>query len=150
MRRHVGWMALTCMLLAGGADAQPGPGRGPGPGGGRGDGGGGVCREDRLRLCKDAGDRTATRMCMQKNKAALSPACRERVEAVLAGKSACQADVQKYCADVRPGRGRFMACLLGRKADLQPACKAHVEARLVKIQERRAKRATGSGPAPSR
>lgn len=39
----------------------------------------------------------------------------------------CQEDVRKYCAKVKPGRGRMSRCLKEHDADLSQACKAHLE-----------------------
>jgi hypothetical protein len=36
---------------------------------------------------------------------------------------ACKADREKFCKDVKPGKGRIVACLKGRAADLAPACR---------------------------
>jgi hypothetical protein len=36
----------------------------------------------------------------------------------------CRADIQKFCADVKPGGGRVAACLKKHDAELSPACKA--------------------------
>ncbi len=40
--------------------------------------------------------------------------------------TACAPEVQKYCSDVRKGRGRITACLLGRINKLDAACKPEV------------------------
>jgi len=40
---------------------------------------------------------------------------------------ACADDVQKFCADVKGGGGRFLKCLKAHEADLSAACKAQMQ-----------------------
>lgn len=35
----------------------------------------------------------------------------------------CRAEVQKYCADVKPGGGRMLHCLKAHEGDLSPTCR---------------------------
>lgn len=37
----------------------------------------------------------------------------------------CKADVQKFCKDVKPGKGAIMNCLKSHDAELSEACKNH-------------------------
>ena len=37
--------------------------------------------------------------------------------------AACNAELQRFCADVRPGGGRIMQCLRQHGAELSPTCK---------------------------
>lgn len=152
-------LPLGLALIAGGALAAPeahdgsGKGRlthkdGKGPDGkGHGKGhdgkGHGACREDRQRLCSDVKGKAEIGACMLAHKAELSAACREKVEKREGMKADCRPDAEKYCSEVPPGRGRWVACLTGRKTDLQPACRKHVDAAIAKFTERRAKREKG-------
>lgn len=43
--------------------------------------------------------------------------------AVVAGDSACAADVKKYCAQVKPGGGAVSKCLTEHENELTPACR---------------------------
>jgi hypothetical protein len=36
----------------------------------------------------------------------------------------CRADIEKFCADVKPGGGRVAECLRKHHTELSPACKA--------------------------
>ena len=42
--------------------------------------------------------------------------------AVQAAASACQADIQKFCADIQPGGGRIVRCLASNRGNVTPAC----------------------------
>jgi hypothetical protein len=44
-------------------------------------------------------------------------------------RQACQADFEKFCADVQPGGGARIRCLRQHAADLSDACKAAFAAR---------------------
>lgn len=136
------WIPLGVVLLAGSAEARPHGKDGPGRGGPDKDGPGrdGVCREDRQRLCRDAGGKFDAHACMLAHKAELSAPCREKIEKAEGLKADCKADAEKYCSEVPPGRGRLMACLTGRKTDLQPACRKHVDDAIARFMERREKR----------
>mgnify|MGYP001552058749 FL=1 len=39
----------------------------------------------------------------------------------------CHDDVQKFCAKVKPGRGRMSRCLNEHEADLSEACKSRLQ-----------------------
>ncbi len=41
-------------------------------------------------------------------------------------KGACKADVEKFCKDIKPGKGRILSCLKSHEADLSQACRDHV------------------------
>lgn len=42
-----------------------------------------------------------------------------------AGWGSCGNDVQKFCADVKPGEGRIMECLAQHESDLSQKCATH-------------------------
>jgi hypothetical protein len=44
-------------------------------------------------------------------------------------RSACQADVQKLCSGVQPGKHRIVSCLKENEANVSPACKEALAAR---------------------
>ena len=88
----------------------------------------GPCRNDVEKFCQGiqpGGGRY--RDCLRQHAAELSPACKERVSQVkakaAAWRQACQADVQKLCGDVAPGRGSVLKCLRQHQEDLSQACK---------------------------
>ena len=47
----------------------------------------------------------------------------QAVQAVKFAASQCQADLQKFCADVKPGKGRALACLVKNAKDVSAQCK---------------------------
>jgi hypothetical protein len=57
-------------------------------------------------------------------------------------RQACQADVEKLCAGVRPGGGRIRECIAAHKDELSPACKDA-------LQSARAHRAGAKGEGPA-
>jgi hypothetical protein len=38
-------------------------------------------------------------------------------------KKACEEDIKRLCADIRPGGGRLLQCLRGKPDNLSPACR---------------------------
>jgi len=42
----------------------------------------------------------------------------------------CQAEIEKFCKEVRPGEGRVLNCLKENDAGLSDVCRAHVNAML--------------------
>ncbi|MBK7972778.1 MAG: hypothetical protein IPK07_05675 [Deltaproteobacteria bacterium] len=48
---------------------------------------------------------------------------------------ACATERQKFCADVKPGGGARLRCLMAHEKDLGPECKAHVEHMKARSQE---------------
>jgi hypothetical protein len=45
---------------------------------------------------------------------------------MMRGDGACKADMEKFCAGVKPGHGAIRDCLKQHAADLSPACKDHI------------------------
>ncbi len=56
----------------------------------------------------------------------------------------CQADVQKYCANVEAGRGRIARCLNDNTDKLTDDCKKSLEELKKKRQERKPKAKSGN------
>ena len=54
--------------------------------------------------------------------------------AVLAA-SSCKADVDKFCAQVKPGGGRVVQCLKQNEAQLSDSCKERMKAAQVEMKE---------------
>lgn len=43
------------------------------------------------------------------------------------GRGPCASDIEKFCHDVKPGKGRYRACLKAHESELSDACKKHLE-----------------------
>ncbi|HWQ37878.1 MAG TPA: cysteine rich repeat-containing protein [Burkholderiales bacterium] len=48
---------------------------------------------------------------------------------------ACRADVQKFCKDIRPGRGAIARCLSRHESELSPACRDRMAERRQRAEE---------------
>lgn len=106
-------LALTSLLLMGSvASAQ----------------GNGPCAKDRETLCAgiEPGDGRMMK-CMMENQDKLSAECKAHHEKMKAHmkdmKESCADDVEKFCGDVKPGRGRVMKCMKKHKEEVSAACK---------------------------
>lgn len=53
---------------------------------------------------------------------AQSPAASEKAEARAKVRTACQADIQKFCATIEPAKGAMRACLDANQKDLSASC----------------------------
>lgn len=88
----------------------------------------GPCLEERQKLCGDV-QPGAGRMykCLQKHEDQLSEACKNHIDDVSQKfqqfSDACSDDLAKYCAQVKPGQGRGIACLRGNEDRLSVACR---------------------------
>ena len=69
--------------------------------------------------------------CMKDHEADLSAGCRSMMasrkehmkDRVHAAHEACQADAEKFCKEIQPGKGRIMDCLKAHESELSPVCK---------------------------
>jgi hypothetical protein len=68
---------------------------------------------------------------MKEHKSELSPECRERVEAKKEKArdriESCEADRQKFCADVKGGKRRVNKCMRGHRDQLSEGCRDFFE-----------------------
>jgi hypothetical protein len=98
------------------------------------------CKADVKQFCKGVQPGQGKIIaCLESHKLELSSACREKIgkaeNKVKVYRDSCMEDVQKYCAGVKPGEGRIMACLAGRERDLSPACKEQIGAGKRKVED---------------
>ena len=88
------------------------------------------CAADVARLCPNAQTRADVHACMQQNADQVSAECKARIEQIHqkfeAAREACQPDVAKFCADVKPGGRRIAACLREHTSELSQACQAAI------------------------
>ena len=87
------------------------------------------CQADVARLCPGVQPgRGAIRACLRQNADQLSAECRAHIDQVRqkfqAAREACQPDVARFCADVKPGGHRIAACLREHTSELSQACQA--------------------------
>lgn len=52
-----------------------------------------------------------------------------------ARKGPCQADIEKFCKDVKPGHGQIAQCMKRHETELSPACENHINAEKEQAQE---------------
>lgn len=88
----------------------------------------GPCAKDAETLCPGIqhGDGRLMK-CMREHQDKLSPECKAQHEKMKAAfgevKEACHDDIAKLCADVKPGKGRIMACMRSHREQLSEGCK---------------------------
>lgn len=92
------------------------------------------CEGDISRHCSGPGQNaTKVFMCLMAYEEQLSPTCRKGVlEAALSIKagseaidyslSACETDVDAYCRNVQPGKGRVVGCIRANESNVSKAC----------------------------
>lgn len=95
------------------------------------------CADDIAKYCKDVKPGKGAIMdCLEQHENELTPACREH-EAGMGGKrvemreqirervkfrKACRDDVNKFCADVKPGKDVITQCLTEHEKELSAPC----------------------------
>ena len=66
--------------------------------------------------------------CLLGHESELSPECkaagREIKKEMRGAQAACKADIEKFCKDEKPGKGRKIRCLKKHAAELSPECTA--------------------------
>jgi hypothetical protein len=87
-----------------------------------------ACGADVERFCKDVPPAGGRRYkCLKEHEKDLSDGCRKHI-ADVQGRvrgmhEACWDDVSRFCSEVRPGRGRILACLKEHEDELSAPCK---------------------------
>lgn len=99
----------------------------------------GPCKQDVATLCPGIEPgKGAIKECLKKNQDKLSAECKDKFAAKkeeVKGKmkdieETCKAEVEKYCADVKKGKGKIVKCLIEKKDEegFAAECKEAVEA----------------------
>jgi hypothetical protein len=115
-------VALVCLLVATASRAEEAA-KNPA----------GHCRAEIDKLCPDSRPGSVERRaCVRDNAAKLPADCqaamRRGPSGVGAMMSACQADIDEHCADVRRGGGRLARCLRGvDEGSLSSTCQEHLD-----------------------
>ena len=87
-----------------------------------------ACKGDIEKFCKGVEPGKGHLMkCLKGHDNMLSQGCKDSAakmkEKMHAFKDACKADKEKFCKDVKQGKGRIIACLKGAEANLSAGCK---------------------------
>ncbi len=91
-----------------------------------------ACHEDKEKFCKDIPEGGGKVLqCLLGKKDQLSTACQNFLAEKKAKRNAefqvCQADKQKFCAEVKPGEGRIRECMNQHLTELSPGCQALIQ-----------------------
>lgn len=92
----------------------------------------GACAQDIQSFCSGIEPGEGRLMkCLHENKDKLSATCKaqqeKRKQAFKEVKAACHDDVEKFCGDTEPGKGRIMQCMKQHKSELSAGCRAEVD-----------------------
>jgi hypothetical protein len=90
------------------------------------------CEAEVEQLCPEGADGSGRRPCLEKRARQLSPPCQQQIRERLVRwkeersqlKLACQADIRRFCADLRPGVGQTLQCLQQHAQELSDGCYA--------------------------
>ena len=121
------WMALSALILAFGLTATANSEN--------------ACKKDMETLCAgvEPGE-GRLRKCMMENKDKFSTECKAQhekmKEAMKDVHEACHDDAEKFCGDVKKGRGRMIKCMKEHKDEVSQSCKDE----MMKVKETRKKR----------
>jgi len=92
----------------------------------------GACQADVVKFCKGI-EQGEGRIwaCLKSNEPQLSEGCKNRM-AQLREKAkefiqACKADKDKFCTEIKPGKGEIIKCLKGHETELSDPCKAYFQ-----------------------
>ena len=90
------------------------------------------CEAEVEQLCPEASDGSGRRQCLEKRAHRLSAPCQQQFRERLVRwkeersqlKLACQADIRRFCPDLRPGGGQMLQCLQQHAQELSDGCYA--------------------------
>ncbi len=88
------------------------------------------CEAEVEQLCPEASDGSGRRQCLEKRAQQLSAPCHQQMrERLVKWKEersrltlACQADMRRFCPDVKPGGGQTLQCLQHHAQELSDGC----------------------------
>ncbi|GIX43269.1 MAG: hypothetical protein KatS3mg129_3002 [Leptospiraceae bacterium] len=92
----------------------------------------GQCKDDKKKFCADVkkGEGRVFQ-CLVEHYEELSPDCKKKIdkkkEKWQKFKEYCGADLDKFCPNVQPGKGRIRACLAKNKDQLSESCKTFLK-----------------------
>jgi hypothetical protein len=90
------------------------------------------CEAEVEQVCPEGSDGSGRRQCLQKRAHQLSAPCQQQIRERLVRwkeersqlKLACQADIRRFCPDLRPGGGQMVQCLQQHAQELSDGCYA--------------------------
>jgi hypothetical protein len=90
------------------------------------------CEAEVEQLCPEGSDGSGRRQCLEKRAHQLTAPCQQQIKERLVRwkeersqlKSACQADIRRFCPDLRPGGGQMLQCLQQHAQELSDGCYA--------------------------
>jgi Cysteine rich repeat len=87
-----------------------------------------ACTDDIAEFCKDIRPGAGRLVrCLKEHETDLSAQCKASIEEARTkareAHEACTDDVQKFCKDVKPGKGRIVRCLKQNEEQLSPDCR---------------------------
>ena len=88
------------------------------------------CEAEVEHLCPETSDGSGRRQCLEKRAQQLSAPCQQQIrERLVRWKEersrmtlACQADIRRFCPDVKPGGGQTLQCLQQHAQELSDGC----------------------------
>jgi hypothetical protein len=85
------------------------------------------CADDAAKFCKDVEpSHGGMAACLKEHEKDLTPACQQRSHDMMMRHKemhkACADDVDKYCQNVEPGKGRIANCMHEHKSELSTEC----------------------------
>ena len=88
-----------------------------------------ACAADATRLCPKAADASTRTLCLMQNRPELSAKCLEKTQKAWgpAFSAACAEDSKRYCAQIRGGGLRLIACIASHRDELGDTCRAYLE-----------------------
>ena len=90
------------------------------------------CEAEVEQLCPEASEGPGQRQCLEKRAQLLPGPCQQQLRERLVRwkeersqlKLACQADIRRFCPDLRPGGGQMLQCLQQHAQELSDGCYA--------------------------
>ena len=88
------------------------------------------CEAEVEQLCPEGSDGFGRRQCLEKRSQQLSAPCQQQIRERLVRwkeewgqfKLVCQADIRRFCPDLRPGGGQTLQCLQRHVQELSDGC----------------------------
>jgi hypothetical protein len=91
----------------------------------------GPCAKDMDLLCPGVNMGKEMHKCMHDNRKKISKECKSKMadmkKAMKGVHAACHEDAEKYCGDVKPGKGAMKTCMKDHMDELSQSCKDKIQ-----------------------